>query len=147
MSMIQAFLQAKQHNQRILEGVRTVFLLFNLVGCLLYLLEITLLGHWLPSLTSKIPYLTMLLGFVFTGLMLWDRKTPWIYTGFLAVMILLAATGVLGFFYHVIHNFEGKVDWSFAGTIVVLQGARPTLAPLAFTHIGLTGLLCAYKAH
>jgi hypothetical protein len=145
--MIQAFLQAKQNNQRILEGVRTVFLLFNLAGCLLYLLEITLLGHWLPSLTSKIPYLTMLLGFIFTNLILWDRKTPWIHTGFLAVMVLLAGTGVLGFFYHVVHNFEGKVDWSFAGTIAVLQGSRPTLAPLAFTHIGLTGLLCAYKAH
>jgi hypothetical protein len=144
--MINAFLQAKDFNQKLLEGVRTAFLLFNLVGCLMYLLEITLLGHWLPSFTSKIPYLTMLLGFIATALILWDRQTPWIHTAFLIVMILLAATGVLGFFYHVIHNFEGKVDWSFAGTIVVLQGARPTLAPLAFTHIGLTGLLCAYKA-
>lgn len=144
--MIQAFLEAKQINQRILEGVRTAFLLFNLVGCLLYPLEITLLGHWLPSLGSRIPYIMMLFGFVFTALLLWDRKTTWIHTGFVVVMVLLTATGVAGFFYHLVYNFEGKIDWSFAATIEALHGARPSLAPLAFTHIGLTGLLCAYKA-
>lgn len=144
--MISAFRQAQTPPQRILEGVRSAFLLFNLVGFILYPLEITILGHWLPSLSSKLPYIVAIPGFILTVLMLYDRKTTWIYNSFVVVMALVAITGLLGFAFHVIYNFEGKVDWRFLSTIKALEGARPSLAPLAFTHIGLTGLLCAYKA-
>jgi hypothetical protein len=85
-------------------------------------------------------------GLIFTALMLYDRKTAWIYNGFVILMALVAITGILGFGFHVIYNFEGKVDWRFLSTIKALEGSRAALAPLAFTHIGLTGLLCAYKA-
>lgn len=144
--MFSAFTQARQPPQRILEGIRTAFLLFNLVGFLLYPLEITILGHWLDSFGSKMPYFVAVLGLVFTALFLYDRRTPWIYTGFIVVMALVALSGVVGAYMHVLYNFEGEVDWRFLKTIEALEGARPVLAPLAFTHIGLTGLLCAYRA-
>ncbi len=144
--MISAFRQAQTPPQRILEGVRSAFLLFNLVGFILYPLEITILGHWLPSFSSKLPYMMAIPGFILTALMLYDRKTPWIYNTFVIIMALEALTGLLGFGYHLVYNFEGKIDWRFLSTIKALEGARPALAPLAFTHIGLTGLLCAYKA-
>ncbi len=144
--MLSAFRQAKSPAQKILEGIRTAFLLFNLVGFVLYPLEITILGHWLPSFSSKLPYIMAIPGFILTALMLYDRKSAWIYNTFVIVMALVAITGFLGFAFHVIYNFEGKIDWRFLSAIKALEGARPALAPLAFTHIGLTGLLCAYKA-
>lgn len=143
--MVSAFTRAHLPAQKILEGVRLAFLVFNLVGFIVYPLELTLLGHWL-SPGSWIPLFASVLGFVFTALILIDRKTPWIYSGFVATMVLLAATGLLGFAYHLVYNFEGKIDWRFLSTVKALEGARPALAPLAFTHIGLTGLLCAYRA-
>lgn len=145
--MIQAFRQAQAPNQKILEGVRTAFLLFNLVACPLYLVEISMLGHWLETWTSKWPYLAMLLGFLFTGLILIDRRTPWIRTGFWLIMAFLAVTGVAGTLFHIVYNFDGEIDWTFRATTEALEGYRPVLAPLAFTHIGLTGLLCLYRAN
>jgi hypothetical protein len=144
--MISAFRQAELPAQKILEGVRTAFLLFNLVGFVLYPLEISILGHWLESFGSKIPYLVAVPGFIFTALILFDRRTPWVHSGFVIVMVLVALTGLLGFGFHMVYNFEGKIDWRFLSAIKALEGARPALAPLAFTHIGLTGLLCAYRA-
>jgi hypothetical protein len=144
--MISAFRQAQTPPQSILKGVRSAFLLFNLVGFILYPLEITILGHWLSSFSSKLPYIMAIPGFIFTALMLYDRKTSWIHNGFVIIMALVAVTGLLGFAFHVIYNFEGKIDWRFLSTIKALDGSRPALAPLAFTHIGLTGLLCTYKA-
>ena len=144
--MLSAFREAKQPAQKILEGIRSAFLLFNLVGFVLYPLEITILGHWLPSFSSKLPYIMAIPGFILTALMLYDCKTSWIYNSFVVVMALVAITGLLGFVFHLVYNFEGKIDWRFLSTVKALEGARPSLAPLAFTHIGLTGLLCAYKA-
>lgn len=145
--MIQAFRQAQNPNQKILEGVRTAFLLFNFVACPLYLVEISLLGHWLDSWQSRLPYFAMLLGFLFTGLILWNRKIPWVRTGFLVIMVILAVTGVAGTLFHLVYNFDGEIDWTFRATTEALEGDRPVLAPLAFAHIGLTGLLCLYRAN
>lgn len=143
--MIQAYRQAHTPNQKILEGVRTAFLLFNLVACPMYLVEISLLGHWLESWTSKWPYFAMLLGFIATGMILMNRRGG-VRTFFIAVMAFLAITGVAGFLYHLLYNFGGEVSWAARDTLDALEGERPVLAPLAFAHIGLVGLLCMYKA-
>lgn len=144
--MIQAFRQAQTGNQKILEGVRSAFLLFNLVACPLYLVEISLLGHWLDSWESRWPYLAMLLGFIATALILVNRKPGGIRTFFLVVMAFLAVTGVAGSIFHLLYNFGGEVSWAAKDTMDALEGERPVLAPLAFAHIGLVGLLCLYKA-
>lgn len=144
--MIQAFRQAPTDLQKRLEGVRTAFLLFNFIAAPLYMLEISLLGHWLDSPSSRWPYLALLLTFILTGLMLLGRRTGWVRTAFLAVMVVMTVTGLAGTFYHLFFNFEGEVDWAFQATTEALEGTRPVLAPLAFTHIGLTGLLCLYRA-
>ena len=133
--MIQAFRQAPTDLQKRLEGVRTAFLLFNFIAAPLYMLEISLLGHWLDSPSSRWPYLALLLTFILTGLVLLGRRTGWVRTAFLAFPL-----------YHLLFNFEGEVDWAFQATAEALEGTRPVLAPLAFTHIGLTGLLCLYRA-
>lgn len=144
--MIQAFRQARTPNQKILEGVRTAFLLFNLVACPLYLVEISLLGHWLSSWESKWPYIAMLLGFIATALILVNRKSGGIRTFYLVVMAFLAVTGIAGTIFHLVYNFDGEISWAAADTMKALEGDRPVLAPLAFAHIGLVGLLCLYKA-
>lgn len=143
--MIQAYRQAQTTNQKILEGVRTAFLLFNLVACPMYLVEISLLGHWLESWSSRWPYLAMLLGFIATAMILTNRKAG-VRTFFIVVMAFLAITGVAGFLFHLIYNFEGEISWAAKDTLDALEGSRPVLAPLAFAHIGLVGLLCMYKA-
>lgn len=144
--MVSAFLGAQLPAVKILEGVRTAFLLFNLVGFVMYPIELYFVGHWLDSAGSRIPFLVSVPGFILTLAILINRKNPVIYWLFVAAMVAAAATGVAGFLFHILYNFEGEVDWSFVATTAALEGARPVLAALAYTHIGLTGLLCAYKA-
>ncbi|HEX2864156.1 MAG TPA: hypothetical protein VHN99_06285 [Deinococcales bacterium] len=144
--MISAFRYAQYPSQKILEGIRIGFLLFNCVGFLVYPIELTILQHWSTSFGSKIPYLVSAPGLILTVAILINRKNPVIYWAFMIMMILMAATGFAGFAFHLIYNFNGKVDLGFAATTQALEGAAPTMAALAFTHIGLTGLICAYRA-
>jgi hypothetical protein len=144
--MLSAFRAAQLPSVKILEGVRTAFLLFNLVGFVMYPIELYFVGHWLDSFGSRMPFLVSVPGLILTVAILFNRRNPYIYWTFIAVMVLAAATGVAGFLFHMMYNFEGEVDWSFMAATRALEGSRPVLAALAYTHIGLTGLLCAYRA-
>ncbi|MCX7782989.1 MAG: hypothetical protein N2318_05025, partial [Meiothermus sp.] len=112
----------------------------------MYPLELIILGHWAESWQSKMPFLLAIPGLIATALILFDRKTPWIRLFFIVTMWVSVLTGALGAYFHVLWNFEDEVNWEFDKAMQAVAGARPVLAALAFTHMGVTGLLAIYRA-
>jgi hypothetical protein len=131
--------------RRTLEVLRTVFLCLILVGYVFYPMDLWILGHWLKSWQSRIPFLITVPSVVFTILMLFWRRENWVRYSFMTLMILNVLTGLTGATFHILWNFEGEINWSFKGIRDAFEGARPVLAALAFTHIGVTGLLCSLE--
>ena len=144
--MIQAFRTATDPDTRALEFIRLFMLLLVLLGWVMYPLELIILGHWSESWQSKIPFLLAIPGAITTALVIFDRKTPWIRLAFISVMWIAVVTGALGAYYHVLWNFDDEVNWEFDKAMEAVAGARPVLAALAFTHMGITGLLSIYRA-
>lgn len=143
--MIAAFRAATTSTGRALEIIRIVMLLLILVGWVMYPLELVILNHWLDSWESKLPFLLAIPGLVFTVWILFDRNTPWVRRVFITTMWLSVLVGVLGVYYHVVWNFDGDVEWYFDTTMEAVAGDRPTLAALAFTHMGVTGLASIFR--
>ena len=144
--MIPALRNAQNQVQWALEFIRLVMLLLCLVGWVMYPLELLLLDHWAESWQSKIPFFVAVPGFALTLWVLFDRKTPWVRWAFILTMWASVLTGVLGAYFHLLWNFEGEVAWEFEATMEAMAGSRPVLAALAFTHMGVTGLLAIYRA-
>jgi hypothetical protein len=128
-----------------LEVLRTVFLCLILVGLVFYTTDLWILGHWLESWQSHVPFLMAVPSFIFTVLMLFWRRENWVRYPFMALMLLDFLTGLTGAIFHIVWNFEGEINLSLKGIRDALEGARPVLAALAFTHIGVTGLLCSLE--
>lgn len=144
--MIVALRTSDTWSSRAIEIIRLVMLLLVLLGWVMYPLELILLGHWTDAWQSWIPFLVSIPGLVLTLWVLFDRKTPWVRFLFVVTMWVAIVTGVLGSYYHVIWNFAGDVEWNFAETMEAVAGWRPTLAALAYTHMGVTGLLAIWRA-
>lgn len=144
--MIRAYQNAATPTARALEFIRVLMLLLVLVGWVMYPLELIVLEHWAESWQSKLPFLLAIPGFISTVLILFDRKTPWIRLFFIVTMWASVLTGVLGAYFHVVWNFDNEVSWQFDKTMEAVAGSRPVLAAMAFTHMGLTGLLSIYRA-
>ena len=146
--MIPAFRSAQNPSQWALEFIRLVMLLLCLVGWVMYPVELLLLDHWTESWQSKIPFLVAVPGFLFTLWVLFDRKTPWVRWAFILTMWASVLTGVLGAYFHLLWNAQdAEVSlWSLKGFLEAFEGSRPVLAALAFTHMGVTGLLAIYRA-
>lgn len=144
--MIPALREAKTQTQWALEFIRTVMLLLCLVGWVLYPLELLLLEHWTEAWQSRIPFFVAVPGFILTLWVLFDRQTPWVRFAFLLTMWASVLTGTLGAYFHLLWNFEGEVNWEFEAAMEAMAGSRPVLAALAFTHMGVTGLLSIYRA-
>lgn len=124
--------------------LRTVFLYLMLVGYVFYPMDLWMLGHWLESWQSRIPFLLALPSVIFTILMLVSPRVGLIRYPFLALMVLNVITGLVGASFHLIYNFEGEVAWTWTRITEAFEGARPVLAAMSFTHIGVTGLLCGF---
>ncbi len=140
------FTVATDHEARqTLELLRTVFLCLILVGLLFYTLDLWILGHWLESWQSHVPFLMAVPSFIFTVLMLFWRRENWVRYPFMLLMLLSFLTGLTGAVFHLVWNFEGQINLSLKGIRDAFEGARPILAALAFTHIGVTGLLCSLE--
>ncbi len=140
------FTASTDHEARqTLELLRTVFLSLILVGLLFYTLDLWILGHWLESWQSHVPFLMAVPSFIFTVLMLFWRRENWVRYPFMALMLLNFLTGLTGATFHLVWNFEGQINFSLKGITGAFEGARPILAALAFTHIGVTGLLCSLE--
>ena len=131
--------------RRTLEILRTVFLCLILVGYMFYPVDLWILGHWLESWQSHVPFFMAVPSVFFTILMLFWRRKNWVRYPFMVLMVLNFLTGLTGAIFHIVWNFEGHIDWSLKGIRDAFEGARPVLAALAFTHIGVTGLLCSLE--
>ncbi|MCA9835932.1 MAG: hypothetical protein KC422_03420 [Trueperaceae bacterium] len=143
--MIPALRSAQSKSGRALEIIRVVMLLLVMVGWVMYPLELVILDHWLESWQSKVPFLLAIPGFIFTLWIFFDRDTPWVRKAFIATMWVSVVVGLTGAFFHILWNFDGDVEWYFDTTMEAFAGDRPTLAAMAFTHMGVTGLLCIFR--
>lgn len=140
--MIEALIRAKDEQTRLLELVRSSFLLLCAVGFVFYGLEHWALGHYLESWQSKVPLYLSVVGFPLTILMFFNRG-PLVRYPFLLWMAVSFLAGVVGAYFHLIWNAaDAEVSiWSVSGFIEAFEGARPVLAALAHTHIGAVGLI------
>ncbi|MFU8888709.1 MAG: hypothetical protein ACNA8N_08930 [Trueperaceae bacterium] len=146
--MIPAFRAATTNTGRALEIVRMALMFLVWGGLLGYVLELYVIGHWLPTFQSQIPFYVTIPGVVFVAWIFFDRTTPWVRVAFIVTMLVLIATGVLGAYFHWVWNMEdaGGVDWSFVPAMEEFHGFRPVLAALAYTNMGVTGLACIFRA-
>ncbi|MCS6867250.1 MAG: hypothetical protein NZ846_11075 [Thermus sp.] len=135
--MIEALIKAQTEEERLLEFLRSAFLLIALVGFAFYGMEHWVLDHWTESWQSRIPFYVSLVGFPLTLLMFFHRGR-WVRYPFLAWMLLSVVTGVLGAYYHLLWNAQdAEVSlWSLKGFLEAFEGSRPVLAALAHTHVG-----------
>ena len=135
--MIEALIRAQTEEERLLEFLRSIFLLIALVGFVFYGMEHWILDHWAESWQSRIPFFVSLVGFPLTLVMFFHRG-KWIRYPFLLWMLVTVATGLLGAYYHLLWNAQdAEVSlWSLKGFLEAFEGSRPVLAALAHTHVG-----------
>lgn len=146
--MISAYRSATTNTGRALEIVRMVLMFLVFGGLFGYVLELYVIGHWLDSFQSQIPFYVTIPGALFTAWIFFDRSTPWVRVAFIVTMLVMVATGVLGAYFHWTWNMEdaGGIDWSFMPAMEEFHGFRPVLAALAYTNMGVTGLACIFRA-
>ena len=146
--MIPAFRAAHTQTARALELVRMVLMFLVFGGLLGYALELYVIGHWLPTFQSQIPFYVTVPSAILIAWTFFDRTTPWVRVAFVVTMWIMIATGVLGAYFHWTWNMEdgGGVDWSFSSAMENFHGYRPILAALAYTNMGVTGLACIFRA-
>ncbi len=135
--MIEALIRAKTEEERLLEFLRSTFLLIAMVGFVFYGMEHWVLEHWTESWQSKIPFFVSLVGFPLTLLMFFHRG-KWVRYPFLLWMLVSVATGVAGAYFHLQWNAQdAEVSlWTLSGFLEAFKGSRPVLAALAHTHVG-----------
>ncbi|WP_038046841.1 hypothetical protein [Thermus caliditerrae] len=135
--MVEALIKAQTEEERVLEFLRSTFLLIALVGFAFYGMEHWVLDHWTESWQSKIPFFVSLVGFPLTLLMFFHRG-KWVRYPFLLWMLVSVLTGIVGAYYHLLWNAQdAEVSlWSLKGFLEAFEGSRPVLAALAHTHVG-----------
>jgi hypothetical protein len=140
--VLEALIKAKDEQERLLELVRSSFLLLCAVGFVFYGVEHWVLKHYLESWQSKIPLFLSLIGFPLTAAMFLHRG-PLVRYPFLIWMAVSLLAGMVGGYFHLQWNAQdAEVSiWSLSGFVEAFDGARPVLAALAHTHIGAVGLI------
>ena len=117
--MIEALIRADTEEKRLLEFIRSAFLLIAMVGFAFYGMEHWVLDHWAESWQSRIPFYVSLVGFPLTLLMFFHRGR-WVRYPFLLWNAQDAEVNL----------------FSLAGFLEAFKGSRPVLAALAHTHVG-----------
>ncbi|WP_243026767.1 hypothetical protein [Thermus albus] len=135
--MVEALIKAKTEEERLLEFLRSTFLLIAMVGFVFYGMEHWVLDHWTDSWQSRIPFFVSLVGFPLTLLMFFHRG-KWVRYPFLLWMLVSVLAGIIGAYYHLVWNAQdAEVSlWSLSGFLEAFKGSRPVLAALAHTHVG-----------
>lgn len=131
-----------------LRVLRLFLLALVLLGTLGFLAELFLLDHT-ESASQLIPF-GVLAGGLISLIAVALRPTRRTVRFFQAMMALFIASGVIGLYLHYTGNsaFEREMDPSAAGVGLVwqsLRGATPALAPGGFVHLGLIGLMYAFR--
>lgn len=140
---LRATLATPLESGRIYTFLRNAFLLLILLGYVFYPFDLWVLGHWMDSWQSRIPFLVAIPSMLATVAMLFWPRAPFVRQLFITLMVLNLVTGLAGAIFHFFYNFEGELVWTFEGIKEAFAGSRPVLAAAAFAHIGFTGLLCS----
>jgi FtsH-binding integral membrane protein len=140
--MIDRLIAARTDDERTLEFLRLFLLVLVLIGFGFYGAEHWVVGHYLESWQSRIPFIVSLVGLPL-ALWLFFSCRPLARYPFIVWMAVSALTGVVGAVLHLVWNAaDAEVTlWSIGGFLEALRGERPVLAALAHTHIGAIGLL------
>lgn len=131
-----------------LHTLRLFLLALVVLGIVGFLAELFLLEHT-ESLSQLLPIAVLGAGLL-SALAIGLRPTPRTVRIFQGLMLLLILSGILGLYLHYSGNaaFEREMDASAAGLGLVwqsLRGATPALAPGGLVHLGLLGLMHAYR--
>ena len=146
--MIPALRSAPNPTARTLEIVRLVLLALILGAFIMYPVELFIIGHWLDTWESLVPFWLTVPAVLFTVWVLFDRKTSWVRWAFIITMWAAIATGIVGAYWHWVWNMmdAGQVAWDWTFAMEEFHGFRPVLAAMAYTNMGVTGLACIYRA-
>ncbi len=146
--MIPALRSAPNPTARTLETVRVVLMVLILGAFVMYPVELFIIGHWLDTWESLVPFYLTVPGVIFTVWVLFDRKTSWVRWAFIITMWASIATGVVGAYWHWVWNMmdAGQVAWNWSFAMDEFHGFRPVLAAMAYTNMGVTGLACIFRA-
>ena len=146
--MIPALRSATNPTARTLEIVRVVLLALILGAFIMYPVELFIIGHWLDTWESLVPFWLTVPAVLFTVWVLFDRKTSWVRWAFIITMWAAIATGIIGAYWHWVWNMmdAGQVAWDWTFAMEEFHGFRPVLAAMAYTNMGVTGLACIYRA-
>lgn len=120
-----------------------------LLSWAMYPVELLIIGHWLDSWQSMVPFILTVPGVIFTAWVLFfDRSTPWLRTAFITTMWASIVVGLVGGYFHWVWNMQdaGGVEWYWSYAMEEFHGFRPVLAAMAYTYMGITGLASIYKA-
>jgi len=146
--VIPALRSATNPTARTLEIVRVVLLALILGAFIMYPVELFIIGHWLDTWESLVPFWLTVPAVLFTVWVLFDRKTSWVRWAFIVTMWAAIATGIIGAYWHWVWNMmdAGQVAWDWTFAMEEFHGFRPVLAAMAYTNMGVTGLACIYRA-
>jgi hypothetical protein len=147
--VIPALRRAQTPTARRIEWLRVVMMFLLLMSFLMYPVDLIIIGHWLDSWQSIIPFLLSIPGVIFTvWVFLFDRSTPWVRVAFMATMWASIIVGLIGGYWHWVWNMQdaGGVEWSWSYAMEEFHGFRPVLAAMAYTYMGITGLASIYRA-
>ncbi|MDZ7706294.1 MAG: hypothetical protein U5J97_00110 [Trueperaceae bacterium] len=147
--MIPALRSAQTPTTKRIEWLRVVMMFLLLMSFAMYPVELFIVGHWLDTWQSLVPFVLTVPGVLFTAWVLFfDRSTPWVRTAFIVTMWASIFVGVLGGYYHWIWNMldVGGIQWNWSYAMEEFHGYRPVLAAMAYTYMGITGLASIYRA-
>ena len=147
--MIPALRSAPSPTARRIEWLRVVMMFLLLMSWAMYPIDLLIVGHWLDSFESLIPFILTIPGLFFTVWVFFiDRSTTWVRTGFIATMWAAIFVGFLGGYYHWVWNMNDVdgVRWYWSYAMSEFHGYRPVLAAMAYSYMGITGLASIYRA-
>lgn len=146
--MIPALRSATNTTARTLEIVRVVLLLLILGAFVMYPVELFVIGHWLDTWESLVPFYITVPAVIFTVWIMFDRNTSWVRWAFIVTMWAAIVTGLVGAYWHWIWNMEDTrgIAWNWSYAMDQFHGFRPVLAAMAYTNMGVTGLVCIFRA-
>lgn len=147
--MIPALRSAPTPTARRIEWLRVVMMFLLLMSWAMYPVELLIVGHWLESWQSLVPFVLTVPGLIFTAwVFFFDRSTSWVRQAFIWTMWAAIIVGLVGGYFHWVWNMEdaGGVEWTWGYAMEEFHGYRPVLAAMAYTYMGITGLASIFKA-
>jgi len=147
--VIPALRSAPTPTARRIEWLRVVMMFLLLMSWAMYPVELLIVGHWLDSWQSLVPFILTVPGLIFTAwVFFFDRSTNWVRQAFIWTMWAAIIVGLVGGYFHWVWNMEdaGGVEWTWGYAMEEFHGYRPVLAAMAYTYMGITGLASIYRA-